>query len=383
MKTQPSITVIVPAYNAATTLGACLESLQRQTRPPAEVIVVDDASRDDTVAVARQHGVKVITLAQNAGPGVARNAGAAAATGEILAFTDSDCVPTHDWLERITGALDGPAIVAATGGYAGPVGDAFLTRLQDEVLRVRQGGLPAEIESTITSNFACRRAAFEAVGGFPIYSRRRDPTTPIWGNEDEELGFLLTRGGGKIRWLPDVGVLHGYRASLRGYLRQQKFYAERIVMSHFRYPEMARTRSNYSRSSGTIHLGVTLAFSLSPLLAMLVVEPPHDTLHSIARPLVNATQALEVVARHAHDFAHMVALPYVIFSALAFLLLPVPMLASLRRRNAPGFLVKAYPVLLAVDVAWLLGAVTGILLSIGGFAHGTRKSGHASAPSGQ
>lgn len=339
---MPSITVIVPAFNAAATLRACLESLMHQTRPPLEVIVVDDASRDGTAAVARQSGAKVIVLVRNAGPGVARNAGAAAATGEILAFTDADCVPPPDWLERITAPLATPGVVAATGGYAGAVRETFLTRLQDQVLHVRQRRLPAEIESTITSNFACKKDAFAAVGGFPLYARKRAPAQPIWGNEDEELGFLLTRNGDRIRWVADAGVYHAYRGSLLGFLRQQKFYAERIVMSHFRFPEMAEARSNYSRSSGAIHLGATLAFGTSPFLL--------------------------TAAPHVHHCASWLSVPFFGASLIAFLLLPVPLLIRLRRQgNGAAFLVKAFPVLLAVSVAWLGGVFTGSLLTLGGF----------------
>lgn len=346
---MPSITVIVPAYNAAATLGACLESLCRQTRPPLEIIVVDDCSRDGTADVARRHGAKVIALGQNSGPGVARNAGAAAAVGEILAFTDSDCVPPPDWLERITAPLEAAGVVAATGGYAGPVRETFLTRLQDQVLHVRQRGLPAEIESTITSNFACKRSAFLAVGGFPLYARKREPAKPIWGNEDEELGFLLTRDRARIRWVADAGVYHAYRGSLLGFLRQQKFYAERIVMSHFRFPEMAEAQSNYSRSSGVIHLGATLALGVSPFLV--------------------------AAAPYVHHCASWLSVPFFAVAVMAFLLLPVPLLLRLRRQgNGAAFLFKAFPVLLAVSVAWLGGAITGTLLTIGGFIHVTQQS---------
>jgi glycosyltransferase involved in cell wall biosynthesis len=346
---MPSISVIVPAYNAEATLGACIESLRSQTLPAAEIIVVDDGSRDRTVEVARQRGATVIALERNGGPGVARNAGAAAATGEILAFTDSDCVPPPDWLERITAPLAAVGVVAATGGYAGPVRETFLTRLQDQVLHVRQRGLPAEIESTITSNFACKRSAFIAVGGFPLYARKREPAKPIWGNEDEELGFLLTRNGTRIRWVADAGVYHAYRGSLLGFLRQQKFYAERIVMSHFRFPEMAEARSNYSRSSGVIHLGATLALGVSPFLV--------------------------AAAPYVHHCASWLSLPFFVVAAMAFLLLPVPLLIRLRRQgNGAAFLFKAFPVLLAVSVAWLGGAITGTLLTIGGFIHVTQQS---------
>lgn len=353
-----SVTVIVPAYNARDTIGACIESLLNQTRRPDEVIVVDDCSREDTAQVALNYGVKVIKLEKNSGPGVARNIGAAAAAGEILAFTDSDCVAPADWLERIVAALDAPGVVAATGGYAGPVRDGFLTRLQHLTIRQRQFALPPEIDSTITSNFACLKSAFESVGGFPLYFLKGDPARPIWGNEDEELGFLLARAGGKIRWMPDIGVMHQFRPSLRGYLRQQRFYAERIIMSHFRFPEMAGSRSNYSRLNGALHLGSVLGVNLG-LLASLVC------------------------------FAELWEMFCVVGSLLwisgpIYLALPFPALLGLWRWGQRGkFVLQAYFVLLAVDVAWLWGAVSGMTLSLGGFVNGDQESSAASAAADQ
>ncbi|MBX9813030.1 MAG: glycosyltransferase [Burkholderiales bacterium] len=353
-----SVTVIVPAYNARDTIGACIESLLGQTRRPDEVIIVDDCSRDDTARVALNYGVKVIKLEKNSGPGVARNIGAAAAAGEILAFTDSDCVAPPDWLERIVGALDAPGVVAATGGYAGPVQDGFLTRLQHLIIRQRQSALPPEIDSTITSNFACLKSAFEFVGGFPLYYLKRDPTKPIWGNEDEELGFLLTRAGGKIRWMSDIGVLHLFRLSLTGYLRQQRFYAERIIMSHFRFPEMARSRTNYSRLNGALHLGSILGLGLG-LFALLAWLAGLGGMQWVAAGLLGV-------------------------SAPVYLLLPIPVLLDLRRRGQNGkFVTQAYVVLLAVDIAWLSGAVTGTMLSLGGFIDGNRESSAAFAAADQ
>lgn len=349
-----SVTVIVPAYNARDTLGACIESLLGQTRRPDEVIIVDDCSRDDTAQVALKYGVKVIKLEKNSGPGVARNIGAAAAAGEILAFTDSDCVAPHDWLERIIAALDAPGVVAATGGYAGAIQDGFLTRLQHLTIRQRQAALPPEIDSTITSNFACLKSAFESVGGFPLYYLKRDPTKPIWGNEDEELGFLLARAGGKIRWMPDNGVLHLFRPSLRGYLRQQQFYAERIIMSHFRFPEMARSRTNYSRLNGALHLGSVLGVNLGMLAFLACLAELWEA--------ICAVSALLWIA------------------APMYLILPFPALLDFRRRGQHGkFILQSYVVLLAVDIAWLWGAVSGMVLSFGGFINGHRESGTAPA----
>lgn len=88
-----AISVIVPAYNAAKTLPGALRSVAEQTLSPLEILVVDDASRDDTVEVARgfdDDRVRVLALEANAGPSAARNAGLSEARGEFVAFLDAD-----------------------------------------------------------------------------------------------------------------------------------------------------------------------------------------------------------------------------------------------------------------------------------------------------
>ena len=208
-------------------------------------------------------------------------------------------------------------------------------------------------------NVEIEREGFETVGGFPLYYCKRDPATPIWGNEDEELGFLLTRAGGKIRWMPDIGVLHRFRLSLFGYLRQQQFYAERIIMSHFRFPEMARSRTNYSRLNGAFHLGSILGVGLGMLILLAWLAGLGD-MHWVAAGLLG------------------------ISAPTYLLLLPITALFGLRRQGQDGnFIAKAYVVLLLVDIAWLSGAVSGVVLSLGGFIDGNRESGAASAAADQ
>ena len=96
-RTGVPVSVIVPCYCCAATIETAIESVARQTARPAEVILVDDASGDDTVAALRRlhhrHGadwMKVIRQEQNGGPSVARNAGWAMATQPYLAFLDAD-----------------------------------------------------------------------------------------------------------------------------------------------------------------------------------------------------------------------------------------------------------------------------------------------------
>lgn len=359
----PDISVIVPAFNAAATLGACIESLLSQTLAPLEIIVVDDASSDDTASVASRYAVRLVRLGSNGGPGVARNAGAREAIGNVLAFTDADCVAPPAWLERLFAALDRPGISAVTGGYAGPQCDGFLTRLQHLVIRQRQAQLPAEIESAITSNLMCRAGAFHAAGGFPLYWRRTDRETPVWGNEDEELGFLLSRQG-RILWLSDVGVLHSFRGDVSGYFRQQRFYAERIVMSHFRFPDMASSRTNYSRLSGLVHLVTTLGVVVGAATAAIALT----ACETLQWP------ALDTARSGWSDLLCVAGGGMLALSFPVYLLLPLPTLGALRRQGERmGFLFRAYPVLLAIEAAWFFGAVRGTLLSLGGFVDGNRE----------
>src|SRR5690348_11964260 len=114
--TNPRLSVVIPAYNAATTIRAAVTSTLRQTRPVLEVIVVDDGSADATADVVSAIGDPRVRLISrvNGGPSAARNAGIAAARGEFVAFLDSDDLWLPGYAERATAALSS----AANPGFA-------------------------------------------------------------------------------------------------------------------------------------------------------------------------------------------------------------------------------------------------------------------------
>jgi hypothetical protein len=113
---RPRVSVIVPCRNAARTLPATLAAVAAQSHPAAEVIVVDDASDDDSAALAERLGARVLRHETRRNAGGARNRALDVATGEVLAFLDADAVPSTNWLERVAANLARDASIVAVGG---------------------------------------------------------------------------------------------------------------------------------------------------------------------------------------------------------------------------------------------------------------------------
>src|SRR5690349_4692767 len=127
------IAVIVPAHNARGTLRAALEALLAQRFDRSfELIVVDDCSTDDTAAIAEELGARVVRTPRQGGPAAARNAGVAATSASLLAFTDADCEPAPDWLRHGVAALEAGAEIVT-----GPIEPVRTPGPFDRTLSVR------------------------------------------------------------------------------------------------------------------------------------------------------------------------------------------------------------------------------------------------------
>src|SRR3990170_1115557 len=169
MNEQPLVSVIIPNYNYASTIGECVKAAQRQTYPSIEVIVADDASTDDSVAIARALGVTVLQVPVNSGVSTARNLGAAHAKGEVLFFVDSDVALAPDAVERAVAYLrDEPGLGAICGMYrAEPM---FPDSLVKRYRAIQQYVWFNEVEGAIpglhSALFAMRRETFLEVGEF-------------------------------------------------------------------------------------------------------------------------------------------------------------------------------------------------------------------------
>ncbi len=205
----PVASVIIPLFNNAATIEACLQSVRSQTiAEKLEIIVVDDGSTDDSVDRIEKHGIRVICQA-NAGPAAARNAGAANARGNIFLFLDADCVAPPDWVERTIETMNSSAAVAAMAMIRTEL-DHPVARLTQMEIDERYRLLKREqtIDFIAAPACACRRSEFVELGGFDAAYRF---------NEDVELAYRLNRLGKSIVLVPDVWVLHPHPISWRIY----------------------------------------------------------------------------------------------------------------------------------------------------------------------
>jgi GT2 family glycosyltransferase len=191
---RPRLSIVVPVYNDARNLADCLAALRAAEIPGCELIVVDDASPDDSALVARRAGATVITLEQNSGPAAARNRGAAAAAGEILFFVDADVAVAPDAVRRVAEAFAAdPALGAVFGSYDdAPRAPGMVSQYRNLLHHwVHQQGNP-EASTFWAGCGAVRRACFVEVGGFDASLFRRPAI------EDIELGYRLRRHGYRI-----------------------------------------------------------------------------------------------------------------------------------------------------------------------------------------
>ncbi|MFG2002820.1 glycosyltransferase family 2 protein [Spirillospora sp. NPDC048911] len=182
-----TVSLIVPCHNAARTLRLCLESVLAQTRRPDEIVVVDDASGDDSAAIAAELGARVIRLPENRGVSAARNMGVAGTSGDVIFFLDSDVALRPDAIENALAILEAdPACNCAWGIYEpepliddGPV--EWYRILHAVNWGTRQTG---EVTGVVFALAAIGRATFAETGGFDESLR---------DCEDIEYGHRLVR----------------------------------------------------------------------------------------------------------------------------------------------------------------------------------------------
>jgi glycosyltransferase involved in cell wall biosynthesis len=264
------VTVIVPVYNNARGLKTCLEALRAQTFPQSsrEIVVANNGSTDDVAAVVG--GFEGVRMVDEPRPGsyAARNRGIACAQGEVLAFTDADCRPEPDWIEK------GVARLADAGG------DVIVGGKVDVFPRDRDRATAVELYEMVT---ALRQRDYVERGGFAATANLFAPRSVF-----EQIGRFDAdvKSGGDVEW--------GQRATSLGY---RIVYAEDVRVGHPARSTLAELRSKTARVIGGVHdlrrrktcrfLGIdrNLFFVLVPPLRHALFALRHPELETLGERL--------------------------------------------------------------------------------------------------
>jgi GT2 family glycosyltransferase len=233
----PRVSVVVCTYNGGSTLDQCLRSLLDLRYPDYEIIVVDDGSRDDTRNIVALYPEIRVIHQTNQGLSAARNVGLYAATGAIVAYTDSDCFVDPDWLTRLVYQLERSGAAAVGGPNLTP---------DDGWLAACVGACPGQPTHVLESdqvaehipgcNMAFRRDVLLAINGFDRLYRQ--------AGDDVDLCWRLQQAGMWITFAPGAFVWHHRRQGPRAYLRQQAGYGRAEALLQLKHPDKFNNRGN-------------------------------------------------------------------------------------------------------------------------------------------
>jgi len=234
------ISVIIPFYNSQETIEKCLNALAEQYVKPEEIILVDNKSTDNSIKIAKafkkDHPDLNIIIAEEhkSGPAAARNKGLKIVTGDIISFTDSDCVPAKNWLYEIIKTFSDLKVGAVAGQIVGCKPESIFDKFHalftmkgfrhpqtfNEFTLVR-GGFP-------TANLSVKKNILDHISGFC--------DTMQMYSEDYDLCARIYRAGFCIRYTTDAVVYHKHRNNLKGTWRQSFGYGtghSALLKKHF------------------------------------------------------------------------------------------------------------------------------------------------------
>jgi len=257
----PYVSVIIPTRNRKSLLQKTIRSLQDQIydKDKFEVVIVDDGSTDGTyetiTSILNQLIYPLrISRQDKKGPASARNLGMSLAKGDILAFTDDDCLPDPAWLCEISKAFSSPEIWAVSGQVFSEIPpDIFVHSL------LSRSTLVSESDHFMTSNFAVRRNIAQRIGGFDL--RFRHP----WF-EDYDFAYRIRESGGEIAKAANAKIYHPPQyQSFLAYLRKTRF-SKYLALMHAKYPgkRFDKEIKGNLRRAARISLTI-LIFALTPL----------------------------------------------------------------------------------------------------------------------
>jgi cellulose synthase/poly-beta-1,6-N-acetylglucosamine synthase-like glycosyltransferase len=283
---QPMVSIVIPVRNGEATIRALLESLQKvdYDQNKVELVVVDGNSTDKTREIAAKYPVK-LCIEDGEGLNAARNTGIKNSGGEVIAFTDADCIVPSNWIGKMVENFRDPQVWCVGGNIKG-CENTFLSRYADNtVMPVMRYFERRQVLRMIKlffnypagCNMAFRRKALEEVGHFDEGLR--------YGADDLELVERVGKAGHKIVLDPSVLVLHKHRSTLKGLLKQTFNYGRggvlllknkkaKDVFSTWHLLSLLGFVAGLSLIATLILLALTTSFQIFPILLLGIVFTP-------------------------------------------------------------------------------------------------------------
>lgn len=252
----PEVSIIVPVRNRPSQIQECLRSLLSLDYPETkrEIIVVDDASEDPTPQEVARYAVKLISMPQASGPAACRNRAIQEASGELVAFIDSDGIAHSRWLSDLVPCFTDPRVGAA-GGLIEPFStDSIIQRYEKVKSPLYQGNRAKEVrpQSAVsylaTCNMLVRKGPLQQIDGFDASLRFGEDVDLIWRLGDK---------GQRTLYFPKGKVYHHHSESLWGLICKRALYATSEASLSRKHPEKGKL--------------LTLPWGLAGLLTILVV----------------------------------------------------------------------------------------------------------------
>ncbi|MFH1895682.1 MAG: glycosyltransferase [archaeon] len=333
------ISVIVPAFNSEKTIAETISSiLSQKTKKEFELIVVDDASTDSTLKkISEFDKVKLIKLEKNSGPAVARNAGAKKARGEIIVFTDSDCVAEKNWLEEMIKPFEDTKVVGVQGAYKTKQNSLTARFVQAEIedrydLMKKSMQKNGSIDFIGSYSAAYRKKTFLEFNGF-------NESFPIASGEDPELSYRMEKKGLKLEFNPKAVVWHVHPESFLKYIKVKFFRGYwRVLM----YKEHKDKMLKDSYTPQALKFQIILLYAIITGLILTALNKLIQ-FNPLISNSVNSALSL-----------------FIITAAALFILSIIPFtLKALKKDVAAGILVPAF--VFFRTIAFCSGLITGIL----------------------
>lgn len=254
-----AVSVVVPTHARTESLACCLGALARQSlSEPYEIVVVDDASPDEAAVaavVASHERARLVRLPRRAGPGAARNAGARAAVGSFVLFTDDDCEPGPAWAAALVERLRGGARIVAGATEDGAAGNAWTAASHLITVYFTEHAAGSFAAS---NNIACTAGVLAAI---PF-----DESFPDAAGEDRDWCSRVAEAGLEIEPVPAARLEHHHRLTLRTFCRRQFRYGRGAYRFHRGTPA-GRPLERPQFYAGLLRRG----FEQGPGVALLVV----------------------------------------------------------------------------------------------------------------